>query len=135
MQGRLSSILGRPTRLGSSENESITVPEWSPMADIIEAENEYVFRTEIPDVEKDAVTVRIESRVLMISGERTLVKDEQHRRYHRIERAYGTFSRSFVLPDDADPEKVEANFKNGILEVHIAKSEASKPKTIDVKVD
>ena len=136
MQGRLSSILGRPTRLGtSSENESITVPEWSPLADIIEAENEYLIRAEIPDVEKDAVTVRMENRVLMITGERTLAKDEHHRRYHRIERAYGTFSRSFALPDDADPENVQAKFKNGILEVHVAKSEASKPKTIDVTVD
>lgn len=136
MQGRLSSILGRPNRRGDgNENEAITVPDWSPLADIIEADNEYVIRAEIPDVEKDGVTVRMENRVLVISGERTLLKDEKHRRYHRMERAYGSFARSFVLPEDADPEKVQASFRNGILEVHVAKSEAAKPKMIDVKVD
>ncbi len=136
MQGRLSSILGRPNRRGDgNENEAITVPDWSPLADIIEADSEYVIRAEIPDVEKDGVTVRMENRVLVISGERTLLKDEKHRRYHRMERAYGSFARSFVLPEDADPEKVQASFRNGILEVHVAKSEAAKPKMIDVKVD
>lgn len=135
MQGRLSSILGRPSRReAGNDREALAVPGWSPPADILEDDKEYVIRVEIPGVEQNAVKVRMENRALTITGERKLVAEESQWRMHRVERAYGTFARSFMLPEDADPEKVEARFHNGVLEVHVAKSETSRPKTIDVKI-
>jgi HSP20 family protein len=76
----------------------------------------------------------VENGVLHLSGSRTLEKEEKGRRYHRVERSYGSFSRSFTLPDDADSTKVNAEFKDGILTVHVAKNENAKPKLIDVKI-
>jgi HSP20 family protein len=72
--------------------------------------------------------------VLNIAGERKLEKEEKGKKYHRIERAYGSFVRSFTLPDDADAGKVNAEFKDGLLKVHVAKSEKARPKQIEVKV-
>jgi HSP20 family protein len=83
---------------------------------------------------KEDVKVTVENGVLTLSGERKLEKEEKGKRYHRIERAYGSFVRSFTLPDDADSDKVSAEFKDGVLKVHVAKSEAAKPKQIEVKV-
>jgi len=72
--------------------------------------------------------------VLTITGERTLEKEEKGRKYHRVERAYGRFARSFTLPEDADGSKVTAEFKDGVLKVHLLKSERAKPKSIEVKI-
>jgi HSP20 family protein len=85
-------------------------------------------------VNKEDVKVRVETGVLVISGERKFEKEDKGRRYHRIERAYGSFARSFTVPEDADASKVNAEFKNGTLTVHLAKSEKARPKTIEVKV-
>jgi HSP20 family protein len=76
----------------------------------------------------------VENGVLVLSGERKLEKEEKDRKHHRIERAYGSFGRSFALPEDADAEKVNAEFNDGVLKLHIAKSEAARPKQIAVKV-
>ena len=72
--------------------------------------------------------------MLVLSGERKYEKEEKDKKYHRIERAYGSFSRSFTIPEDADPEKVSAEFKEGVLHVHLPKSDRAKPKSIAVKV-
>jgi HSP20 family protein len=132
MQQRLSSVLGRrPQREGK---ESISVAEWAPLVDIAEDEKEYLIKAELPDIKRDQIKVTVENGVLAISGERKFEKEEKGKKYHRIERAYGSFVRSFGLPDDADAEKVNADFKDGILTVHVAKSEAARPKQIEVKV-
>jgi len=83
-------------------------------------------------VKKEEVKIAVENGVLTISGERKSEKEEK--KYHRIERAYGSFERSFVVPDDADADKVNAEFKDGVLRVHLPKSEKAKPKHIEVKV-
>ncbi|MGB9601732.1 MAG: Hsp20/alpha crystallin family protein, partial [Limisphaerales bacterium] len=90
---------------------------------------------ELPEVKKDDVKVTVENGVLTISGERKFEKEEKGVRYHRIERSYGYFARSFSLPEDADAEKVSAEFKDGVLKVHVAKSEKARPKQIEVKVE
>jgi len=121
-------------RTGGSGQESLTVSEWTPLVDITEDDKEYLIKAELPEVKKEEVKVTVENGLLTISGERKIEKEEKGKRYHRVERAYGCFLRSFSLPDDADGTKVNADFKDGLLRVHLAKSENAKPKQIEVKV-
>jgi HSP20 family protein len=134
MQQRLSSVLGRRPRGDADGKESITVAEWAPLVDIVEDDKEYLIKAELTDINREQIKVTVENGVLVISGERKLEKEEKGKKYHRIERAYGSFVRSFDLPDDANAEKVNAEFKDGLLTVHVAKSEAARPKQIEVKV-
>ncbi len=138
LQRRLSSVFDlAPFRRNSLTNdeEIMTVPEWSPAVDIIEDDKEYLIKVELPEIRKEDVKVTVESGALTISGERKAEKEEKNRKFHRIERYYGRFVRSFSVPDDAEDSKVHAEFKDGILKVHLAKSEKSRPKQIEVKVD
>ena len=136
LQNRLSTFFGRtPVRGQNGQQENMTVAEWAPVVDITEDDKEYLIKAELPEVKKDAVKVTVENGVLTITGERKFEKEEKGRKYHRVERAYGNFVRSFTLPDDADANKVNAEFKDGVLKVHVAKSEAAKPKQIEVKVN
>src|SRR5258708_12547120 len=130
-QNRLSTLFGRPSRRGNGREE-ITLREWTMLADITENEKENHIKAELPDMKKEDVKVTVENGVLTISGERKFEKEEKKRKYHRVERGYGTFMRSFALPDDADFNKVNAEFKSGVLTVHVQKSEQPKPKQIDV---
>jgi HSP20 family protein len=128
VQNRLSKFLGRRS------NDDITLADWAPLADITEDDKEYVIKAELPDVKKEDVKVTVENGVLTISGERKFEREEKKKKYHRVERAFGTFVRSFSLPDVADASKVKAEFKNGMLTVHLPKSEHAKPKQIEVNV-
>ena len=134
LHNRLSNLFGRtPARLGEGKEESITVAEWAPLVDITEDDKEYIIKTELPEVKKEEVKVSVENGLLTIVGERKFEKEE-NKKYHRVERAYGRFMRSFVLPESVDPDKVNAEFRDGVLKVHLAKSEQTKPKQIEVKV-
>jgi HSP20 family protein len=119
---------------GNGGKEAMTVAEWSPLVDIMEDEKEYLIKAELPDMKKEDVKLTVENDVLTISGERKYAKEEKGEKYHRIERAYGSFLRSFSLPEDADGSKVSADYKDGMLKVHLPKSERAKPKAIEVKV-
>ena len=137
MQRRMSSLFDwSPFRRSNltAEEENITVPEWAPLVDIAEDDREYLIKVELPEVHKDDVTVTVESGTLTISGERKAEKEQQGRRFHRVERYYGRFERSFSIPDDATADDVKAEFKDGVLRVHLAKSEKARPKQIEVKV-
>jgi HSP20 family protein len=135
LQSRLSTVLGRaPIRKEGSKDEAMTVAEWAPLVDIVEDENEYLIKAELPEVSKEHVKVTVQDEVLTITGERQYEKEEKGKRYHRVERAYGSFARSFALPEDADGDKVAAEFKDGVLKVHLPKSAKAKPKSIDVKI-
>ena len=130
VQNRLSKFFARR----GNGNDDITLADWAPLADITEDDKEYVIKAELPDVKKEDVRVTVENGVLTISGERKFEKEEKKKKYHRIERAYGTFVRSFTLPDVADAGKVKAEFKNGVLTVHVPKSEKAKPKQVEVNI-
>lgn len=137
MQRRMPSVLDwTPFRLGSllPEEENITCAEWAPLVDIAEDDKEYLIKLELPEVQKDDVKVTVENGTLTIAGERKSEKEEKGRKFHRVERYYGRFERSFTLPDDAATEQVKAEFKDGVLRVHLAKSEKAHPKAIEVKV-
>jgi HSP20 family protein len=130
VENRLSRFFGRRT----NGREDITIADWEPLADITEDDKEYIIKAELPDVKKEDVKVTVENGVLTIAGERKFEKEEKKKKYHRVERAYGSFVRSFALPDLAAADKVKAEFKDGMLTVHVPKSERAKAKQVDVKV-
>ena len=135
LQSRLSTLFGRaPIRRDGAKEEAMTVAEWAPLVDITEDDKEYLIKAELPEVKKDDVKVAVDEDVLTITGERKFKKEEKGNKYHRVERAYGNFTRSFTLPEDVDPGKVSAEFKEGLLSVHLPKSEKAKPKAIEIKV-
>lgn len=119
---------------GGHENEAMTVADWIPLVDISETTEEYVIKAEIPEVKKEDVKVTLEHGVLTVQGMRRQEAEEKGKKYHRVERSYGSFVRSFSLPDLVDDTKVQAEFKEGILTLHLPKSEKAKPKAIEVKV-
>lgn len=134
VEKRLSALWGRQPAKMEGQKEAISVAEWSPLVDITEDDKEYLIKAELPEVKKEDVKLTVQDNVLSISGERKYEKEEKDKKYHRVERAYGSFLRSFTLPDDAEGSKVAAEYKDGILKVHLPKSEKAKPKSIEVKV-
>ena len=134
-QTRLARAFGiSPFRGANGGKEAMAVTEWAPSVDIIEDDKEWLVKADLPEVNKEDVKVTVENGVLTITGERKFEKEEKNKKYHRVEREYGTFLRSFTLPDAADGDKVAAEFKNGVLQVHLPKNEKAKPKAVDVKV-
>jgi len=127
-------MFARPATRAANGKETMIVADWTPSVDISETDGEYQIKAEIPDVKKEDVKVTLEDGVLTIQGERKHEKEEKGKKYHRIERSYGSFVRTFSLPDVIDEEKVKAEFKEGVLNLTLPKSEKAKPKAIDVKV-
>lgn len=123
-----------PVHVPEGQEEQFAVPEWAPLVDISEDDKEYRIDAELSDVKKEDVKVTAQEGTLTIKGERKFEKEEKGRRYHRVERAYGSFGRSFSLPDDVNPAKVTAEFKGGVLSVHLIKDEKAKPQQVEVKV-
>jgi len=135
LQTRLSTLLGRaPVRKDGGKDEAMTVAEWAPLVDIVEDDHEYLIKAEVPEVKKEDVKVTVQNGVLSLMGDRKFTKEEKDKKYHRVERAYGSFVRTFSLPEDADENKVSADFKDGVLQVHLPKSEKARPKNIEVKI-
>jgi len=134
-QHHLDSLLSRaPASLPGRQEQLTTVAEWTPLVDISEDDQEYLIKAELPEVRKADVKVTAEKGTLTIMGERKFEKEESGRKYHRVERAYGSFGRSFALPDDASPARVSAEFKDGVLMVHLVKDEKAKSQQVEVKV-
>ena len=136
LQNRLATMFGRiPQRQGArTGNEAMTTADWAPMADISEDENAFLLKLDLPEVPKDAVRVSAENGVLGKVSVKFVIEKEG-KKFHRIERAYGRFVRSFVLPDNVDPTKVTASMKDGVLEVRLVKAEQAKPKQIEISVN
>lgn len=110
-----------------------TFGAWAPPVDIFEKKDHLVIRAEIPGVQKEAMDVRIENGVLTLHGERKQEIDVTEENAHRMERVYGTFTRSFLLPTTVDATKVTATYKDGVLEVSVPKAETAKPKQIEIQ--
>ena len=107
---------------------------WSPAVDILETEDELVLKADLPDVRIEDVDVRVENQTLSLKGERRFDRDSAGKGYHRIERHYGEFVRSFTVPTSVDTEKVAASYKDGVLTVRMPKKEAAKPRQVKVQV-
>jgi len=114
-------------------NEPRGARPWSPSVDIFETANELVLKADLPEVNLGEIEVRVEDQTLTIKGERKFERDENNRGYHRIERSYGVFERSFTVPTSVDAEKVAAEYKNGVLTVKLPKKEAAKPRQVKIE--
>jgi HSP20 family protein len=114
--------------------ETWSLKTWAPSCDIYETDNEIVVKVELPEVKKEDIQVKLENDLLTIRGERKLEEEAKKENYHRIERSYGEFTRSFTLPSFADPNKINAEYKDGVLRVTIGKREGAKPKQVEVKI-
>lgn len=130
---RYNRLAGRLATNGG-ENESVMSMDWRPVADISESDNEYVIKAELPEVDRKDVQVSVDGGAVTISGERKMDKEEQDAKQHRVESFYGTFSRSFALPENADTDNITAKSKDGVIKVRIPKVEESQPKSIDIEI-
>ncbi|MDO9220738.1 MAG: Hsp20/alpha crystallin family protein [Thiobacillus sp.] len=128
---RYTSKLGWP-RLS---HEAFSTQEWSPKVDIVETDMEFTIKAELPEVNKEDIKVNIENGELCISGERKQEKEEKGKKFHRIERYYGSFMRSFTLPGNVDETNIKASFKDGMLNLSLPKTAESKPKASEVKIE
>jgi len=133
VHNRLSSFFGRSSLRNEGEGAS-GLADWAPLVDITEDEKEFLIKAELPEVKKEDVKVLLENGILRISGDRHMEKEEKGKKYHRIERAYGSFERSFSLPENSKPEAMTADYKDGILTLRVPKSNETTPKSIEVKI-
>lgn len=115
--------------------EPLTEQDWSPKVDIVETETKFEIKAELPEVKREDIHVSIDNGVMTIKGERRQEKEEKGKKFHRIERHYGSFSRSFSLPENVDQDSIKAAFKDGVMTVDLPKNTNSKPKSISVSVD
>jgi HSP20 family protein len=122
-QDSLSRLLSEPTSR-----------PWTPPVDIYETENELVLKADVPEIDPKQVAIQMENGTLTLKGERRFEEQKNGRGFHRIERGYGSFVRAFSLPETVDPEKVKADYKNGVLTITLPKKEVAKPKTVNIEV-
>jgi len=134
VSNRLNRIFGRSTARAESGQEMLAVADWSPSIDISETDAAYLIKAEIPGVKKEDAKVTIQDGMLTIQGERKMEKEEKGKKFHRVERSYGSFVRSFRIPDNANENSVKAEFKDGMLNVTLAKSAKAKAKSVNVAV-
>jgi HSP20 family protein len=116
----------------SPDNSALTT--WAPAVDIYETENDLVLKADLPEVAEKDIDIRVENNMLTIHGERKFEESVKEDNYLRVERAYGSFSRSFSLPNTVDTESIKANYKNGVLTVELPKRAESKPKQVKINV-
>lgn len=133
MQDQMNRLfdLSRERGLGDPLEEGF----WQPPVDIYEDEHEVVVKMELPEVDQQDIEVQIEDNSLVIRGERKLEREEKRQNYHRIERSYGPFRRTFTLPADVDQEQTRANCDRGVLKVVMPKKDAPRPRQIEVQVE
>ena len=136
LQDRMNRIFDDAYRgsRGASEEEWALGGSWAPSVDIYEHEGNLVLKAELPGIDPTDVDVRVENNVLTLRGERQLDGEVKRDSYHRVERSYGAFSRSFTLPNVVDTEKIKAEFKDGVLRLTLPKKEEAKPKQIQISV-
>jgi HSP20 family protein len=135
----LNTLQDRMNRLFSAtfndgRDESLTTSGFSPAVDVYEDEHNVTLKLEVPGIDEKDIEVRIENNTLTVHGERKMEKEEKEENYRRIERQYGSFTRSFTLPNTVDMEHASANYEKGVLKIKLAKKEEAKPKQIKVNV-
>jgi len=137
MNSRFARLLGR-TNLAqapaASGNDSLMALDWVPSVDIAETPEEFQITAELPQVKREDVHVSVDDRTLRIEGERKAASETKDKKFHRVERSYGSFLRTFALPDNVDGDKVKAEFKDGVLEVHLPKTTKATPKSKTIEI-
>lgn len=132
LQDRMNRLFGDFLERANPQEEGLGTGIWMPNVDIHETKDAICVRAELPGVDKEAIGVEVKDGVLILRGERKFEKEVKEENYHRIERSYGTFHRSFSLPSSVDGEKVTARMKDGVLEVTLPKREEAKPKQVKI---
>ena len=133
VSNRLNRMFGQPLRR-AGEDEATFFADWGPALDVQETDKEYIVKTDLPDVRKEDLKVDLKDGVLTVEGERKQEKEEKGKTFHRIERSYGKCVRRLALPTDIDEQKIGAEFKDGVLNIHLPKTASAKPRSIDIKV-
>ena len=131
MNRLFNTFFDQPTE---SERAGATMRRWVPAMDLVETENHYVLRADLPGLSDDDVNIQFEDGVLTLSGERKAEHDQQSEGYYRLERAFGGFSRSLTLPDGVDPAMVQAHIDRGVLEIRIPKPEQKQPRRVQINL-
>ena len=133
LQDRMNRLFREPFGPEGRE-ESLTTTTFAPPVDVYEDEHNVTLKIEVPGIDEKDIDVRIENNTLTVHGERKFEKEEKEQNYRRVERQYGSFTRSFTLPNTVDPEQVHANYDKGVLKISMAKKAEAKPKQIKVNV-
>ena len=131
---RYNRNLLRPSFDTMGNKEILRKADWAPAVDITENKEEYLVKAELPGVDKEDVKVSVHDGVVAIQGERRMEQEQKDEKHHRIERFYGSFARSFHLPENVDEEHIKAEYKDGILTLHLLKVEKHQPKAIEIDV-
>lgn len=134
MQNRLAALWNLEPARGNGQQETLTVADLSPRVDIVEDDTAFIVKAELPEMKKEDVKVTVEDGVLTLSGERKMEKEEKGKKFHRVEREYGSFVRAFSLPAGTTGEHVTADFKDGVLKVRLPKDAKATPKSVEIKV-
>jgi HSP20 family protein len=134
LQDRVNRIL-RESFSPESPEEALTTSNFAPPVDVYEDEHNITLKIEVPGIDENDINVSIENNTLTVHGERRFEKDEKEENFHRVERMYGSFTRSFSLPNTVDPEQVSAHYEKGVLKIRLAKKAEAKPKLIKVNVE
>ena len=133
LQNRLNSIFSDFAR-PESEQETLAMGNFIPPVDVYEDEQQLVLKLEVPGIKQEDLDVQVENQTLTVKGERKFEKSEKEENFHRIERRYGSFTRTFTLPQTVDAGSVKANYEQGVLTIALAKKEAAKPKQVQVEI-
>jgi HSP20 family protein len=131
---RLNRMFGTQAARRDVARDALKVVDWAPSVDIAETQEEFQIKAELPEVKKEDVRVSVDGNMLRIEGERKQEKEDKGKRFHRVERSYGSFMRSFTLPDNIDDSKVQAEFRDGMLNIRLPKNAQAKAKSVQVKV-
>ncbi len=134
MQDEINRVFDRFFNRGVVDDNDLRVGNWYPSVDITEKDDSYIMKAELPGISKEDVKITLKENHLTIHGEKKKEKEEKDKNYFRSERVYGSFQRTFTLPSSVRVEKIEANFKDGVLTIEIPKVEEAKPKEIEIKV-
>ena len=132
LQDRMNRLFRESLREG--QDESLSTSSFAPAVDVYEDEHNVVLKIEVPGIDEKDIDVRIENNTLIVHGERNIDKEEKEENYRRIERQYGSFTRTFTLPNTVDTDSVSANYNRGVLKIKLAKKAEAKPKQIKVNV-
>ena len=133
LQDRINRVF-RDSYAGEGRDEALTTSSFAPAVDVYEDEHNVTLKIEVPGIDEKDIDVRIENNTLTVHGERKIEKEEKEENYRRVERQYGSFTRTFTLPTSVDAENVSANYDKGVLKITLAKKAEAKPKQIKVNV-
>src|SRR5579862_7976517 len=133
LQDRINRVF-RDSYSGAGQDEALTTSSFAPAVDVYEDEHQIALKIEVPGIDEKDIDIRVENNTLTVHGERKIEKEEKEENYRRVERQYGSFTRSFTLPNTVDTENVSAIYEKGVLKIKLAKKAEAKPKQIKVNV-